>query len=538
MDQIVFDTTGSQTWTVPSDVYSVHVLVVGGGGAGHSDEGSGGGGAGGCVMDATYSVTPGDSISVIVGNGGTTAGANGEDSVFGTLVAKGGGGGGGNGGAGKDGGSGGGAGQSGITGGSATQPGTNGSVIFDDGCDGGGSDPNNGSGGGGANDPGANGGPDGSLCNGGIGVEVEEYFGISVGDFGWVCGGGAGGNNETGEDNYGGSGGGGASPGTDNPEDGVATSGGGGGGRSCTSGCSGFGAGGSGTVVIKPTTSVPITMAQIRFQGLHLPEEKRVPCANLSVKGSAPKLNFISVPAANIALSGLSFKLDWQQSIPQAKIAILSKNPDCVVFLKAPKSSTDIPTSSLYPLRPRSYWTADPTRVQTIYVFVLTGSTDGETDIQIPISSCQMRRRNGKPTYMSVVVSGYDAYADAILARPNGEMVLYKGVRFADGSQQTQEIARVDMELENLRMDKGPKSRSISLVGHRTVETLDPNVIKLSGASYRNYSGGLRRFRCEVDLWLQPGDIAEVAGESIEVGNISYTIGTAQEVMEIEEAES
>jgi hypothetical protein len=148
-----------------------------------------------------------------------------------------------------------------------------------------------------------------------------------------------------------------------------------------------------------------------------------------------------------------------------------------------------------------------------------------------------MRRRDGEPTYMSVVVPGYDDYADEILARVNGDMVLYKGVKFSDGSTQLQEIARVDHEAENLRMDKGPSKRSLTLTGHRTVSTTDHNVVTLTGASYRNYSGGLRRYRCDVDPWLRPGDTAVIAGqdEQFQVGFITYTIGVGQEQMEIVE---
>jgi hypothetical protein len=217
-------------------------------------------------------------------------------------------------------------------------------------------------------------------------------------------------------------------------------------------------------------------------------------------------------------------------------VGFLSKDPSVwwgIIIAPAPGL---LATHFLYPTYK---WLTDPAKVQTIYQFMLTGSADGETDITIPIASCQMRRRDGKPTYMSVVVPDYDAYADEILARPNGEMVFYKGVRFADDSIQVQEIARVDMELENLRMDKGPKSRSITVVGHKTVSTTDPNVVTLSGASYRNYAGGTRRYRCDVDLWLRPGDTAVIEGqdEQFQVGYISYTIGIGQEEMEIVEVE-
>ena len=142
--------TSSGTFSVPSGVSTVDVLVVAGGGAsgsgsnpsgsnsGGSSFSAGGGGAGGLLFRPAFPVTPGGTVSVTVGCGGsysTTSpvGASGQDSVFGTLTAKGGGGGGGrcsstatagaNGGNGGGGGSRENSGQSiTIAGGSATQP--------------------------------------------------------------------------------------------------------------------------------------------------------------------------------------------------------------------------------------------------------------------------------------------------------------------------------------------------------------------------------------------------------------------------------
>jgi hypothetical protein len=99
--------TSSGTFSVPSGVTAVDVLVVGGGGGAGIDH-AGGGGAGGLIFMPSYPVTPGGTVSVTVGCGGATGqnsdpasfpggkeGIPGQDSVFGTLTAKGGGGGGG-----------------------------------------------------------------------------------------------------------------------------------------------------------------------------------------------------------------------------------------------------------------------------------------------------------------------------------------------------------------------------------------------------------------------------------------------------------
>jgi hypothetical protein len=129
--------TSSGTFSVPSGITSVDVLVVAGGGAG-SVQHSGGGGAGGLIFMPGYPVTPGGTVSVTVGCGGTGQpaspnapvgpGQTGQDSAFGTLTAKGGGGGGNHcGGGAQSGGSGGGGASSSpnpapAAGGAATQP--------------------------------------------------------------------------------------------------------------------------------------------------------------------------------------------------------------------------------------------------------------------------------------------------------------------------------------------------------------------------------------------------------------------------------
>jgi hypothetical protein len=125
-----FTSTGSFTFSVPSGVTAVDALVIAGGGGG----GWGGGGAGGMIYRPGFPVSPGSSIPGNIGGGGAGGNGNqppGQDSVFGSLTAKGGGGGGnhgpGGGGNGNPGGSGGGVGRDGGPspggGGSANQPG-------------------------------------------------------------------------------------------------------------------------------------------------------------------------------------------------------------------------------------------------------------------------------------------------------------------------------------------------------------------------------------------------------------------------------
>ena len=83
----------SGTFSVPSGLTAVDVLVIAGGAGGAPNPGTetvGGGGAGGLIFMPNSPVTPGGSVSVTVGSGGGV-GQNGQDSAFGTLTAKGGG---------------------------------------------------------------------------------------------------------------------------------------------------------------------------------------------------------------------------------------------------------------------------------------------------------------------------------------------------------------------------------------------------------------------------------------------------------------
>jgi hypothetical protein len=98
-DTIVsFTSTGTTSWTVPSGITSVEVLIVAGGGAGGTSNAAGGG-AGGLIYRPNYSVTPGQTYTVTVGAGNTnpqripenTAAFKGGNSVFDALTALGGG---------------------------------------------------------------------------------------------------------------------------------------------------------------------------------------------------------------------------------------------------------------------------------------------------------------------------------------------------------------------------------------------------------------------------------------------------------------
>ena len=260
--QQVFTSNG--TFTVPTGVTQVSAVVVGGGGGGAGsdgdrDEGNTGGGGGGLAY-GTFTVTPGETLTVTVGAGGTSA--SGDDGTAGgtTTIARGAtvllSGGGGLGG------------QERSTG--ARAGGASGGTERDGGGTGGSSgsatDDNSGSGGGGAAGYSGNGGAGGS--NGGSGSAGSG-------------GGGAGGNSATtgtadggggvgilGEGANGAASGGGGSGGAANSGFTGGDYGGGGGARDDDSAGSG-GAGGAGAarIIWGPGRSYPSTLTADQTAG-------------------------------------------------------------------------------------------------------------------------------------------------------------------------------------------------------------------------------------------------------------------------------
>jgi hypothetical protein len=90
-----FTATGPGTFTVPTGISSVEVLVVAGGGAAGNI--AGGGGGGGVVHHRNYPVTPGGTVALSVGAGGGVGptypgppGSSGTPSTFGVITAYGG----------------------------------------------------------------------------------------------------------------------------------------------------------------------------------------------------------------------------------------------------------------------------------------------------------------------------------------------------------------------------------------------------------------------------------------------------------------
>lgn len=84
--QVQYIVPGTYSWTAPTDVTTVSVLAVGAGGGGGDEFYGGGGGGGSLSYKNNIAVVPGNSYTVVVGEGGTCAvnspGANGAVRIM------------------------------------------------------------------------------------------------------------------------------------------------------------------------------------------------------------------------------------------------------------------------------------------------------------------------------------------------------------------------------------------------------------------------------------------------------------------------
>jgi hypothetical protein len=246
------------------------------------------------------------------------------------------------------------------------------------------------------------------------------------------------------------------------------------------------------------------------------------PAASLTLNTYPPSAGLLlqigSALALALSAETPSYEMDLTKYPNVAALTVLGKLPSYV---------WSIPAN----LRPAA---------QVIYTCTLTGGGESPavSDLTLPMSSFQGRMRDGDPSYISAVIPNCMIYADDILARQNGDIVIKKGYRFQDGSTQLEEIARVDFE--SVRIDQGSKSASATISGHKTISSTSVKTVTVEGVSYYCLQAdGKRRVRALLDLFLRIGDTC-VYGTGVSdymtVGYITYTVSTNQTIMEVTEA--
>ncbi len=154
-------------------------------------------------------------------------------------------------------------------------------------------------------------------------------------------------------------------------------------------------------------------------------------------------------------------------------------------------------------------------------------------DWPVRIGSLSLRRENGGQTAVSLVCPALTLTdLTALEARLGGDLVVYRGPRFADGSEQLDELVRV--VFTGCRYDSGANRASVTMEGSITTPAANPKTRTARGISYRNQSARGRQVRCEVDTWLRPGDQLDLGGgELLTVDSVACAISLTAATMDV-----
>lgn len=270
-----------------------------------------------------------------------------------------------------------------------------------------------------------------------------------------------------------------------------------------------------------------------------LPEQQTisVPEASVALAAYAPGYNVYGIPAAALSIAGIA---PYRHNIlPAAGLLLSSSGPGYGI----PYCSVPVNDMTLLARSPAAVWAIKATKEQTariIYRCYLTGAGDGVDDVELPLSAFTARIRDGEPSYLSCNIPDVVTNEPLITERTSGDIVIKRGYLFADGTEQLEEIVRVDYE--SLQLNQYANNNMIIITGHRTLSSGSYAEHILSGMSFYGLSSaGKQRIRADINLFLRPGDCCIYGDDDNDymfAGQITYYVQAlpVAAFMEVEEA--
>lgn len=176
-----------------------------------------------------------------------------------------------------------------------------------------------------------------------------------------------------------------------------------------------------------------------------------------------------------------------------------------------------------------------PVSLQEVYKLVITGHGDGLDDLHIGgISSWQATSQTeGRSVYVQAVIPYAGEFIDEIEARQNGDLVIHKGYRMSDGQARYEEIAR--SRFDGFRSDRGASAFTLTVSGYSSGKPASRGSRSLTGIRSISTTGGKKRVRCNIDLFLQPGMTVEARGDTFRADYINFYVSQNDKFCEVSE---
>ena len=174
-------------------------------------------------------------------------------------------------------------------------------------------------------------------------------------------------------------------------------------------------------------------------------------------------------------------------------------------------------------------WRGGP--AQTIYRCYLTG---GPALIELPLAAFQCRRRLGDSTWLVLEVPADRAeWATLLTLTPLKQVVIYAGVRTADGTETLGEFLRA--WLTEIERERNPHHAGLHLTGRIVPTPYTSQTRTLRAITALRKVEGRWRVTCAVDPLLRPNDTALFGESSMAVGALAYRISPDLAEMTVEE---
>jgi len=187
-----------------------------------------------------------------------------------------------------------------------------------------------------------------------------------------------------------------------------------------------------------------------------------------------------------------------------------------------------------------SSFNIEPSERLTLFTFTLTGAADGLADVEIPITSFQMRLYSDAAAYLQVTIPGAD-YIDSITSRPQGSLILYMAYASVGDMTVLQKEQIIAVAMDTPRVNEGTINNSITLSGHETdaqaaKRQAAPKAVTLGNSwyNYRRTTGSSITARMvKPHIYLQAGDTVTDDDGTFEVDRITWMKSESVHHMEI-----
>lgn len=171
------------------------------------------------------------------------------------------------------------------------------------------------------------------------------------------------------------------------------------------------------------------------------------------------------------------------------------------------------------------------------YFLTLTGANDDTSDLDLSdrMTSFSLRVQAEGVTVLRVVLTGGTDIVDKLSVRRNGELVVFRGYAEIDSKIRIhgEELGRV--RFESLQYQEGSESRTTTLRGSSVTSIESPVALSIEKVLVTRMSDGIKGLRAIPDDNLRIGDMVIYEPDNFIVWDMTYTVTSEEEVMELTE---